>query len=226
MAVLVDQLPFTDARPSSARYPLILLAIFAVIWTALAIEPWYREDWLLENWLVFATVPTLVLTYRNLRFSNFSYTLICVFLIFHEIGAHYTYAEVPYDQWFQSLTGRTLNGLLGFERNHYDRLIHFAYGLMLVPPTLELLRAKGAAGTGIWRFIVPLFFLHCQAGLFEMMEWVAAELFGGELGQAYLGTQGDVWDAHKDMALAGLGTIIGLTLVFLWPRPRHPRRPR
>jgi len=206
-------------RKESVRFPLILLGVFAVIWTALAIKPWYREDWLLENCLVFAAVPLLALTYRNLRFSNFSYALLFVFFVLHEIGAHYTYAKVPYDQWFQMLTGNTLNSVFGFERNHYDRVIHFSYGLLMVPPTLELLRAKNAAASGIWRFIVPFFFLHCQAGLFEMIEWVAAEWFGGDLGQAYLGTQGDVWDAHKDMALAGLGTVIGLVVMWIW-KPR------
>lgn len=203
----------------SARYPLILLAVFAVWWTVLAIAPVDRSDWLLENALVFTAVPLLVLTYRNLRFSNLSYTLLFVFFCLHEVGAHYTYAKVPYDQWFQSITGHTLNSVFGLTRNHYDRVVHFSYGLLMVPPTLELLRAKNAAGTGIWRFIVPLFFLHCQAGIFEMIEWVAAEWFGGDLGVAYLGTQGDVWDAHKDMALAGLGTLIALTIMFPWKKP-------
>jgi len=201
-------------RQANARFPLILLAIYAVFWIALAIKPLDREDWLLENALVFITIPLLVLTYRNLRFSNFSYALLFVFFVLHEVGAHYTYAKVPYDQWFQALTGNTLNSVFGFTRNHYDRVIHFSYGLLMVPPTLELLRAKNAEGSGIWRFIVPLFFLHCQAGIFEMIEWVAAEVFGGDLGVAYLGTQGDVWDAHKDMALAGLGTIIGLIVMM------------
>ena len=206
-------------RRESARYPLILLGLYAAWWAALAIAPVDRSDWLLENALVFIAIPALVLTYRNLRFSNLSYTLLFVFFCLHEVGAHYTYAKVPYDQWFQSLSGHTLNSVFGLARNHYDRVVHFSYGLLMVPPTLELLRAKNAAGTGIWRFIVPLFFLHCQAGIFEMIEWVAAEWFGGDLGVAYLGTQGDVWDAHKDMALAGLGSLIALTIMFLWKKP-------
>src|SRR5262245_51327929 len=144
-------MPAASSRHESARFPLVLLGIYLAIWIALAIKPWYREDWLLENCLVFVAIPALVLTYRKLRFSNFSYACLFVFFVLHEIGAHYTYAKVPYDQWFQALTGNTLNSMLGLTRNHYDRLIHFSYGLLMVPPTLELLRAKNAAGTGIWK---------------------------------------------------------------------------
>ncbi len=204
-------------RDQGANVPASLLALFAVIWVALAFDVGDRQDWALENALVWVSLPILVLTYRSLRFSNFSYALLFVFFVLHEIGAHYTYSDVPYDDWWRALTGDTLNAALGLERNHYDRVIHFAYGLMMVPPTLELLDAK-APPVGVWRFVVPLFFLQAQAGLYELIEWLAAEVFGGELGQAYLGTQGDIWDAHKDMALAGLGTIIGLTLSFVTRR--------
>ena len=198
--------------PAAARHPLRLLAAFGTVWIVLAIAPWYRQDWLLENVIVFVAVPMLVATWRNLRFSNLAYTLMFVFFVLHEIGAHYTYSEVPYDRWFASLTGQTLNGLLGFERNHYDRLVHFLYGLLLTPAAVELLQAK-APPRGVWRWLLPVFFIMSHSVIYELIEWLAAEVFGGELGQAYLGTQGDVWDAQKDSALATLGAIVAVVLL-------------
>ena len=118
-------------REPADRLPLALFAAFAAIFVALGIAPWYRQDWLLENLLVFAALTGLVVTHRRFRFSNLSYVLLFVFLVIHEIGAHYTYSLVPYDAWFAKLTGTDVTQHLGLSRNHYDRLIHFAYGLLL-----------------------------------------------------------------------------------------------
>jgi len=119
------------AESQSWRYPAALLGIFAVIFVALAIAPLYRQDWLLENMLVLVAVPVLVLTRHRLRFSNLAYTCLFVFFALHEIGSHYTYSLVPYDDWSRAVAGLSINEALGFERNHYDRLIHFLYGLLI-----------------------------------------------------------------------------------------------
>ena len=198
-------------RTSTDRFRPILLGCFAAVFAALAVTPSYRDDWLLENLLVFIIVPVFVLSYRRLRFSNFAYTCLFLFLVLHEIGAHYTYSEVPYDLWFQALTGTTLNSLLGLERNHYDRLVHFSYGLLLFPTVWELFEER-ASPRGVWRYVMPVTFLMSHSVIYELIEWTAAEMFGGDLGQAYLGTQGDVWDAQKDMGLAAAGAVCGLVL--------------
>jgi putative membrane protein len=205
---------YSRTLASKPRYPLVLLGSFALIWAALAVAPRYRDDWLLENLLVLVIVPIFVITYRRLRFSDFAYTCLLIFLVFHEIGAHYTYSEVPYDQWFRGLTGTTLNDLLGLERNHYDRLVHFTYGLLLFPMVWELIERR-AVPQGVWRYVLPVTFLMSHSVLYELIEWAAAEIFGGDLGQAYLGTQGDVWDAQKDMALAAAGAVSGCVLTAL-----------
>lgn len=192
------------------RYPAALLAAFIVVFVALGVAPRYRQDWLLENMLVLAAVPVLVATRRRLRFSDFAYTCIFVFFCLHEIGAHYTYSEVPYDAWFQAAFGTSLDGLLGFERNHFDRLVHFLYGLLITPAAIELFAHHGRYPR-VWAALFPLFFMFSHSVVYELIEWGAALVFGGDLGQAYLGTQGDVWDAQKDMALAALGTTITVT---------------
>lgn len=196
---------------SHLRYVLLLTALLAVLWAALAIAPFDRHDWLLENALVVLALALLAATYRSFPLSRVSYTLIFLFLCLHTIGAHYTYAEVPYDRWWQALTGTTFNEWVGWRRNNFDRVVHFCYGLLLVYPIRELfLRIAGVRG--FWGYFLPLDLTMSSSMLYELIEWLAAEAFGGDLGMAYLGTQGDVWDAHKDMALASLGALLAMSV--------------
>ena len=120
------------------------------------------------------------------------------------MGAHYTYSLVPYDAWVEALTGRTLSSLTGWERNHFDRLVHFSYGLLLAYPAREVF-LRVADVRGFWGYYLPLDVVMATSMLYELIEWGAASVFGGDLGVAYLGTQGDPWDAQKDMALATAG---------------------
>lgn len=204
----------SPAMSTSLAYPATLLAAFSIFWAALAIAPWYRQDWLLENVVVLLALAVFVSTVHKLRFSNAAYTVLFVFLCLHEIGAHYTYSEVPYDRAFRDLTGSSLDALLGFRRNHYDRLIHFLFGFLLLPVAVELFRARAPA-RGVWAFLMPILFIESLSAVFELIEWLAAVVFGGELGQAYLGTQGDVWDAQWDMSLALGGATLMQTLLSL-----------
>jgi putative membrane protein len=196
---------------SHGRYLAILAALFAMLWVALAINPSYRHDWALENALVVVFAVAVAASYRALMLSRLSYTLVFLFLCVHEVGAHYTYAEVPYDTWIRALTGHSLNQAMGWERNHFDRLAHFLYGLLLAYPLREVF-LRVADARGFWAYFLPLDFTLSTSGLFELFEWAAAEVFGGDLGVAYLGTQGDVWDAHKDMALATAGALLAMLL--------------
>jgi putative membrane protein len=193
------------------RYVTLLGALFAIEWVALAIRPLFRADWMVENILVVLAVPILAFTSRSFPFSRVSYTLIFVFLCMHEIGAHYTYAEVPYDTWFQALTGSTLNSLLGWQRNHFDRFVHFGFGLLIAYPIREIFM-RVADARGFWAYYLPLDVTMASSALFELIEWGAAEVFGGDLGAAYLGTQGDPWDTHKDIALASLGALLAMLI--------------
>jgi putative membrane protein len=194
------------------RFALTLLLIFTVVWTALAIQPWYRSDWLLENVVVFVAVPAVLLMHRHLPLSKISYSLIFVFLCLHEVGAHYTYSEVPYDLWVESLTGTGLNIRLAWERNHFDRVMHFLYGLLITYPVREIVLRVSRA-RGFWAYLLPLLVVVSTSTTFELLEWAAALVFGGELGVAYLGTQGDVWDAQKDMSLAAAGGLVATVTI-------------
>jgi putative membrane protein len=197
------------------RIKLGLLLVFVAVWIALAINPSYRQDWLLENALVLLAVPILVAGYRRMPFSLPSCVMIFVFLCLHEIGAHYTYSEVPYDQWWQALTGHSLNAALGWQRNHFDRLLHLLFGLLITYPMREMLM-RLAGLRGAWSYLLPLAAIMALSLLYELIEWSAALVFGGDLGTAYLGTQGDVWDAQKDMACAAVGALAIILLVAAW----------
>jgi putative membrane protein len=195
-------------------YASILLALFAVFFAILALSPTDRQDWALENTLAIILVGYLILTYRSFPLSRISYTLIFVFLCLHEIGAHYTYAEVPYDAFFKSVFGTTVNDLMGWQRNHFDRLVHFSYGLLLSYPIREIFH-RVVNVKGFWGYFLPLDVTMSTSMVFELFEWAAVMLVGGDLGMAYLGTQGDVWDAHKDMGLATCGAIITMTVTAI-----------
>jgi len=197
-------------------YPIVvgvLGGLFAIEFAVLAIDPIDRETWLLENLLTVVFVAVLIGTYRSFRLSRISYALIYLFLALHEIGSHYTYSLVPYDAAFQRVFGFGLNEAMGWERNHYDRFLHFAYGLLLVYPVREVfLRIVDVRG--FWGYVLPLDFAMSTSMMYELIEWGAAALFGGDLGVHYLGTQGDPWDAQKDMLLACVGAAVAMGVVF------------
>jgi putative membrane protein len=196
---------------SHKRYLTILALVYFVFWVALAINPVDRTTWMLENSLPVIFIAVLLFTYKRLLFSRISYTLIFIFLCLHTVGAHYTYSAVPYDDWFISLTGTSLNETMGWERNHFDRLVHFSYGLLLAYPIREVfLRVVDVRG--FWGYFLPLDVTMSTSMIYELLEWGAALTFGGDTGMHFLGTQGDVWDAHRDMALASLGAVIAMSI--------------
>lgn len=191
---------------------LVLAVLFATIWTALAIAPHFREDWLLENLLVVVFAAVLALSWKWFPLSRVSYTLIFLYLCLHEVGSHYTYSRVPYEEWTQALFGWSIGETMGWERNHFDRLVHFSYGLLLAYPIRELF-LRVANVRGFWGYFLPLDLTMSTSMIYELIEWGAVALFGGDLGSAYLGMQGDVWDAQRDMALASLGALVAMGIV-------------
>ena len=206
--------PAATGQPKNFKNNRVLqaiIAIYAIVWLIAAISPTNRFDWLLENLLVFAFVGLLAGTYRRFAFSNLSYGLIAVFLCLHAVGAHYNYSHSPIGFWLQSA--------LDMERNHYDRVIHFLFGLLFSYPLHELARRAGRI-SGRWCYLVSLALILACSNFYEIVEWAAAEIFDPEAALAFLGTQGDVFDAQKDAALALAGAILGLSLTALSRKAR------
>ena len=179
----------------------VLLALFGAVWVWAAIAPSYREDWVLENLLVLLFVPVIVLVGRFFRLSDASYALIALFMLLHVVGSHYSYSEVPF--------GYTLQHWLGADRNMYDRMVHFSFGLLLAWPVREIFVGL-AKVEGFWSYYLPLDVTLSLSAMYEILEWGTAQIVAPEAGMAFLGTQGDVWDAQKDMALAGTGALVAM----------------
>jgi putative membrane protein len=197
------------------RWPALLLSAYAVVWALTAIAPLNRQDWLLENILVFIAVPVLLATYSRFRFSNVSYGLITIFFVLHAFGAHYTYSEMPVGNWLRD--GWHLS------RNHYDRVVHFLFGLLLSYPLWELLVRVVGLRRG-WARFGTVHVVMAWSALYEMIEAAVAHLVSPELGAAYNGIQGDIWDAQKDAALAMVGAILCMSGAALCARRLSPRR--
>lgn len=191
-------------------FPKVLLLLYFVIWLLLAINPKYRFDWLLENLLIFVSVPFLIFTYKNFRLSNASYILIFIFLLFHTTGSHYTYSEVPF--------GKTISECFGASRNHYDRFVHFIFGLLLTYPTRELFLILSKTQGKIWTFYIPVLIMISFGEGYELMEWITAMIVAPDAGIAFLGSQKDVFDAQKDISLNLTGTLIATTITFLFEK--------
>ncbi len=202
------------------RYLLTMVGLFLLIWGALAIDPFNRHDWLLENLLVLGLAAALLLGHRHYLPSRSAATLTFLYLCIHQLGAHYTYANVPYNEWWQALTGEGLNEQLGWERNQFDRLVHLSYGLLLAYPIREVLIRLGLR-PGFWSLILPIDIVLSTSAIYELIEWFGAEMLGGGLGRTFLATQNDRWDPQKDMALAAGGAVIAMIITALVARRRH-----
>jgi len=187
------------------EYAKKLLLIYGIIWTALAINPVYPSSWLLENYLVFISVPFIIWTYKKFRLSSISYTCIFIFMVLHAVGAHYTYAEVPLGFWLQEM--------FSLSRNHFDRIVHFSFGLLTAYPIREVFM-RVASAKGVWGYYLPIELTLAFSAIYEIVEWGAAAVVDPHAGAAFLGSQGDIWDAQKDMLLAGLGATLSMMVAF------------
>jgi putative membrane protein len=177
---------------------------YAVVWVWAAIAPYDRTDWVLENLLVFAAIGFSVWLQRTRPLSDLSWILMAVFMVFHSVGSHYTYSLVPMGDW--------LKEALGLERNHYDRVIHFSFGLLITYPIWELAR-RSAITHRRWAGFFAFAIISTCSGIYELIEWAAAVIVDPEAGLAFLGTQGDPFDSQKDHVLALAGSLLALAIM-------------
>lgn len=160
----------------------------------------------------------MLLAYRYWHISSRAYTLASIFLFIHIIGARYLYSYVPYDDWTQLIFGVSLNDLFGWQRNMYDRLVHFSYGLLLFSAMVESSKFIFKISSIKLLIAIALMVNMSSSLLYELLEWGIATTLSPEAAEAYNGQQGDVWDAHKDMALALLGGLIAASTLLYQTR--------
>lgn len=191
------------------RFPRILAGLFLLLFLVLAMKPVSREVWWAENIPVLAVFVLLAVTFRRFRFSNLAYGMMAVWLFLHTIGGHYTFANVPF---------AAVSHLFGFTRNHFDRVAHFSVGFYAFP-IAEFLWRKRLAHPGVI-FLFGLTAIMAVACGYEIIEWWYAVGQGGEAGVEFLGSQGDPWDAQKDMLADTLGALFALGLFAVRQRWR------
>ena len=201
---------------NASWFPKFLLAAYLVVFVWLGWEPYDRAVWYAENGPIFAIAAYLTFLYfRGVQFSNFSYAMMAVLLFVHTVGGHYTFERVPFD-WF--------NNFFGFERNMYDRVGHFSVGFYAFA-IAEYIQKKAVANTKWVTYLLPFFFIMALAAAYELFEWWYAVTFGGSAGVAFLGSQGDVWDAQKDILMDTLGAVFALG-VYFWRECATIKGPR
>jgi len=188
-----------------AAYALLGLVLVALVGSG--IHPEDQLTWFMEIIWVVAAIPALVLTYKKFPLTRLLYVLIAVHCLILILGGLYTYAKVPLGFWMQEW--------FSFERNHYDRLGHFAQGFVPAILARELLLRHTPLKPGAWLNYLCVAAALSFSAFFEMIEWWAALIFGGDA-DAFLATQGDPWDTQWDMFLAMVGALLALALLTRW----------
>jgi putative membrane protein len=197
-------------------FPLMLLALYGLVFAVCAIAPYDRAVWWAENIPVLVIVSLLVLISRGYRFSNTSYALMAVFIILHTIGGHYTFERVPFG---------LVSEFFGFERNHFDRVAHFSVGFYAYP-IAEYLMIRRLVHSHWIIALFPVFAIATVAGGYEIIEWQYALNSDPAAGIAVLGSQGDIWDAQKDILADTLGAVLVIVLFFIRHRDELKPSPR
>jgi putative membrane protein len=181
----------------------IYLLVFFIFWIGTFINTPDRANWFTENTLTVLCLVMLIVTYRKFHFSDLSYTIFFVYLLLHIYGAEYTYAENPFGYW--------LKDQLHWERNQYDRIVHFSFGFLLFYPMRDYFKNHFEWPEWVC-WTLPIEITLSFSAAYELIEWLVAEVFFPSEGVAYLGTQGDVWDAQKDMGIAFTGAVLSMIL--------------
>ena len=178
--------------------PHVLFVVYAIEFIICAINPYSRAVWYIENGPIVALVAAVVFLYgKGVRFSNTAYVFMFVLPFLHTIGGHYTFERVPFE-WFSNL--------FGFERNMFDRVAHFTVGFYALP-IMEYLSMRKIVSKKFVTITYGIFTIAFVAVFYEWIEWIYAATAGGESGAAFLGSQGDIWDAQKDMLMDVLGAV-------------------
>jgi putative membrane protein len=193
------------SRPAS-WFPKLLLVLYLLEFSLLGIHPAERSTWVAENGPIFLIVVALVVLYlRGVRFSNLAYALMSVLIFLHTIGGYYTFEKVPF-AWF--------NNLFGFKRNMFDRVAHVTVGFYAFA-IIEQTDRRGTIRSRAISYLFPLCVIGTVAMSYELLEWIYADLSDPAAGAAFLGSQGDIWDAQKDMLADTSGAVLALALYWL-----------
>lgn len=182
---------------------LFLWLLIIVTW----IYPIWPAEQALHSSLTFVAIFVLWKYNQKYKMNDRDYMLIVLFLSIHTFGARWLYSYVPYDAWLNTFTGHTMHEFFGWNRNHYDRLVHLMYGVCFTPALISFFVARYDIDKllSFW-FAVSIIII--SSVIYEWFEWLVAITLSAQDAEAYNGQQGDTWDAHKDMLLATIGSLM------------------
>jgi putative membrane protein len=179
--------------------PIIIYSIFAVLWLTFYFTATDVKDWWIENILVIIFMLVLILGRNKIKFSNGALFLVFAFLFLHVYGAKMAYTKNEF--------GVFLQNTYHLQRNPYDRIVHFSFGFLLLFPFVELLKKRLTNNENFVILFANMGIL-CLATIFELIEWGVSVFTDKITGETYVATQGDPWDAQKDIILALVGSLI------------------
>lgn len=199
---------------SRSAVQLTILAIFTIFVVACLRNPPYELHAVIHVVPTWIAIALLLASTRYFALSNGSFVLLIGFLSLHVLGTRYVYSYVPYDQWSADLFGVTVSELLNLDRNHYDRMVHFSYGVLIAPAAREV-KVRLTQVSPAWSYLAAIEFVLASSLIFELAEWQGAVQLAPEFADSYLGQQGDMWDAQQDTALATLGAVLSMCVVAI-----------
>ena len=200
---------------------MILLTAFVVLWIVSCLGAHYPQDLVLQHIPTALAVPMLLFAIVRWRVRTFDLLLMLGFLCLHLLGARYLYSYVPYDAWCEAVLGVGINETFGWERNHYDRLVHLCFGLLLAPVCFRL-SAEHLRLNRLWSVVFAVLVIMGASAAYEIVEWAIAVVMAPNWAERYNGQQGDFFDAQKDMALATVGAVITGLLAAVSIKPTRP----
>lgn len=196
------------------RHLLSLWAVLIFALLASRVGAPYPDEMVLQHIPTVIVLAAWPLLLRRFPLSRPAVTCLALFILLHILAARYLYSNVPYDHWSMQLFGFEPTARFGFRRNHFDRLVHFAFGALWVLPAWEVCtRYFGVPRR--FAYYVAIEFVLAFSMLYELVEWGLSLTLAGADADAYNGQQGDLWDAQKDMSLALLGACLALLVLFL-----------
>ena len=202
-------------RPNT--FLIRLVGVFFLLWVFTFLFTSDRTNWLIENLLVIVLTPMVVLKLSAWGLQRATYYFLFAFATLHVIGSQYAYASVPFGIWLQD----TFHLL----RNPYDRMVHFSFGFLIAFPLQDIIIQKYKV-SGWRQYIMPVEIILSLSAFFELIEWFIGGVLMPDCEKTYVGTQGDIWDAQKDMAMALLGAFLIMGIVSrVHKRKQQPRFP-
>ncbi len=202
------------------KIKIVLILVIFILGILTCLNPIYPSEQILQHIGTILLMIPLFIDLKKNKLPLIAFIGLSIFIMIHIVGARYIYSYVPYEEWLKSISGDTLDTAIDFKRNHFDRFVHFSFGVLFFPYIYHLVgQLSGLKKAG--KILIAWAFIQILSMFYELFEWAITIVMTKDIAEGYNGQQGDIWDAHKDMALAMLGSTI-IAFVYLIKRQKDP----